>query len=141
MLTVLCKDTSFLYDKVYTPISLNDERPDTRVKILGTTAWEPQKYWEDSLPYYIIFDLGSVCTLDSIYLFTQIRADLMVYASLSQYDEWEDLGNIDIGYNDYGFVSLNSLEKKDFRYIKLSWEKDYYADENPELEGTPCWAK
>ncbi|MFV0501215.1 MAG: hypothetical protein ACK5MH_06455 [Bacteroidales bacterium] len=136
----IIQDTSFLYDKDYTPTSINDERPDTSVKILSTTAWEPQKYWEDALPYYIVFDLGSVCTLDSIYLFTKEKADLRVYAALSQYDEWVDLGSIDISFNDYGFVSLNSLEKKDFRYIKLSWEKHYYANANPELEGTACWS-
>lgn len=134
------QDMSFLFDKEYTSISSVDETPLTTVKILGATKWEPQKYWEDSLPYYAVFDLQDVVTIDSIYMFTKDRINVEVYASYSSFSDWTHIGNLTVAYNDWGFVSLKDLEYKDYQYIKISWENHYYAPSNIEEEGTPCWS-
>lgn len=140
MVNGVMQDMSFLFDKEYTAISSSDERPDTSVKILGATSWTPQKYWEDSLPYSAIFDLQELITVDSIYLFTRERCSFEVYGSVSDMTNWEHLGAINIGYNDWGFVSLREALIKDYQYIKISIEEHYYAVNNTEAEGTPCWS-
>lgn len=132
--------TEYLYDKEYTPVSEEDERPVKTSKILGTTGWEPQKYWEDSLPYYIVFDLGELCIVDSIYLFTKESTDLEVYGSKTEYDEWVNLGRITIAYNAFGIVEIDPQEDNEYRFIKLSWESHQYAKTNPGVDGTPMWS-
>lgn len=131
---------SNLFDKNYENISLEDVRPNESVKILGESSWVPQKFWEDSLPYYVVFDLNGLATIDSVYLFTKERINVKVYATKSSLDPWVPVGDLYVSYNGWGKTLFTELSDKQFRYIKLSWEGYHYALNSPLPIGTPIWS-